>query len=68
MQKMSQGKSQKTLNLDFITEFPVIDTLTFPTNEGKFNVRERIIGDLHDSKKLMIVTGYAGIEELIKFI
>jgi superfamily II DNA or RNA helicase len=68
MQTKDQEISQKTLNLDFITKFPVIDTLTFPTNEGNFTVRQRIVGDLNDSKKLMIVTGYAGIEQLIKFI
>ncbi|SVD40725.1 uncharacterized protein METZ01_LOCUS393579, partial [marine metagenome] len=56
------------LDLDYTSAFPVLDPLTFPTNEGSYCVRDRIIADTRDSNNLKIVTGYAGMEELIEFI
>ncbi len=53
---------------EFNKPFPVIDALSFPTNEGNFNVLERIISDCRDSKEVLIVTGYAGLDQVISFI
>ena len=53
---------------DFNIPFPTPDPLSFPTNEGNFTVLERIISDSRDSKEELIVSGYAGLDQVISFI
>jgi len=56
------------LKIDFERPFPILDNLRFPTNEGKYNVLKRLISDVTDSKKIRIITGYAGLDQVIAFI
>jgi len=53
---------------EFNKAFPVIEPLSFPTNEGNFTVLERIISDCRDSKNVLIISGYAGLDQVISFI
>jgi len=48
--------------------FPILNSEHFPTNEGKINVRDQLIADCAESKVLLIVTGYSGLDQVIWFI
>ena len=54
--------------IEFNTPFPVIDALSFPTNEGNFTVLERIVSDSRDSEEELIISGYAGLDQVVSFI
>ena len=56
------------LKFDFERQFPILNNLRFPTNEGKYNVQKRLISDVKDSKRIRIITGYAGLDQVIAFI
>lgn len=61
-------KDENKLIFEIKEEFPRIDQLLFPTNEGNFKVKEIINADTRDSKKLRIVSGYSGLDQIIDFI